>query len=1465
MADGPWNDYQSSDTSGPWDDFKTTSNDSTLKEIVGPVVAARDMALAIPKTFAQVALAGAARGVGAFTGSKATLADTWKTAGEMIDEAAPSLGQKTGMQDTTSYTAPQLPFEKYQQGVNWVANQIPNQDVAGAVQIGSNFLPLGAAFKGAGKLKKLKRVKAEDIPSTGSKAVDDLDAEQTAQEATTTPADAEAGPWDDYSDTQGNAAMRQTTETLNPGAPSPEAGETLPSTTPAPWNTTVDQLGQTADQNKYSAAQASIDARQKVMEQQMAQQQSLSFNAAERVRREQAPTGYGTWLQDQAQSKLLSTRTGDPIADINQQLSGGAKLPPEAPIPETPNPGINNVVNPDPAIQRGYALDSQKLLNEQAMDKATSGIEPNQVPPDAVIPRDSPRAGLTVPRDVNPRFVTDENGIPVRQGMPQPGEDVNLSTPETVNGILGQDTGARNDLGNAIQEANGPKLGPNEPFGAGRLEGPMGSTEMNMDGEAKTVSPEFNTTINRIKASGPRSNQKGMLDTSAFRDIGKMIARVAKAGADLLDKKVTQFENASRRPLSDFIGRLPQDVVQDTPGIKDSVDGIILKPDPGATFLAKALAETPNDAALKDFRPLKGVPLLGRLGIDPKNWQSGAIMAGEKFKSNALQGVGQWLHWMTRANDFRIKTSVKPLEGQLAGMTRNDVIDLHQLAMKELARGSQYDPALVEKHLGAKKAQFFTAFRKAMDDQYDQEMAQRQRLGLPAVTKDQAYYASLRHGDWQQSFYDKDGKLVYHNSSTTQMAATKATAWVKEKFGDKIDWQRSGTEAKYVGSNAPTGLPKDIIGTWQEMGKLFGDSEVGTLIQDTINKYNEDKGINFKNHDERFMNKGKVPGFEGDKPWLEPKENAHAFWTAQMGRLKNGFQWGHMLEVLNEIKPILSNPELLQKQPHIMNYAQQLISKEMGIRGNMLNHLENSLAKTLGVSRSTLYHSAASLKTGTYLAQLSASPGYMLATPFQGLLAPAMHAYMSSKGFKHNPFVTWGKTAVDASAAIIRHSLYDMSGKNVHVPWMSELGKRAQEYMENNGVADKNITDEYKHLGTNKIIGAVKNVLGPTITAPEKMGRMAVFMSMVHHLADERNGMSEADIFRTAHHFTDHTMTDMTHPARPMIVDKFGAAGELSYMYHSFQFNEAHQLSLFGRQFKETGNPIPLALHLGALGFMGGALAIPMVNELDGFWNLIKDGISQWFPEHYSKVAGIGLKGWILQHLPNLLAQGTISAVTGAALSNRFSPNFIDPEHPFSQMAAPIQEGKELASSIGALAHPTKRNAEQAAYMQVPPLMKGQMTAHLDDFKNKNPTNATGRNPDSTMSYRNPNNINDTQTVMKRTANDEKYSSLGMQSTAEFKIKGLRYANNDEQKRQLAAFQNNINLMGTKMFDQDKEGSAKYAKAALALFPDQTKFEAALQNIALAHGLTPEQRDMYAAQTSLEAFTKIKRVLHASH
>jgi hypothetical protein len=1326
----------------------------------------------------------------------------------------------------------------------------------------------------------------------------------------------------------------------------------------------------------------------------------------------------GPWKQYAHQDELPFTNNVEDIA--HQQNAQGSQMDlfhdnqPEAPVPyNAQDIQSQDIANQQAQMdfwkQRAENIQQQQMEQQrpgtisintegnaadpatmEALGRSTEGITYENVPPDGVIPRDANRLPngepmLRVPR--GNEWQTDENGIPVRQGLPE-----STVAPDYINRYMRQDEGARNDLGNAIQEANGPKLGPDEAYGAGPLDQPRiyrNSQRGSVDGDLLnsavqkvkdwfTGSPEagrtrsysleeqaarknaelqfagpgqyitqdrdlagvyggpngrayqvhepfskpfdfnsYRTLSNGTKIAGdklyknlvektgskaaanaelrkqgfdaitftsPRGEKianifepRNLTDIGAARepvkDLGElslvpkeigtqsdkfnvelaraMRGRGSQAGIidgklieathDLVKKAASSFFDLASKPVRSIIGMLPEDHMARVSG-----EDMVYKPRPGADFAKDAVAEGQKD------------PHFFKLA------QSGPLHTAEKpgVNSNALRGVGSWLQWADKRTHLDNRERVNPIQGAIRKLSDDDMVALSKHMIDEQRNNTRQDPSGLSDR--AQKA--YKMMRDEFDKSYNQTVKRAVAKGKEPPTREEAYHASIRQGDFSQSFFAKSGQLIARVSSGSKLEALKADAYFRKNHPD-LDWNKSGS-INYAPDFKGINVPRDVLGAYQEMLKFFdGKDPTVALINDTVSKYLDEKGFSTKGFDQRLMDKKNIRGFEGDKPWLSDKENARSFFSSQVKYLRDANHWNNFQEALDQIDPIMKNEDLVKNQPRIMDYAKSLVQRELGISSNVLERIEKEWAKNFpkvgfvdgkltvaqGISRGNLYKGVSDLKTGTYLTMLGANIPYMITTPIQAALSIPRHMMLSSQGFEHNALNTVINTMRDVGAGLARHTMSSMTGKDVNIP-ISDIGKRMLQYAENNGILDKTILDETGSIHGHAIAEAAKKTIGMTITAPEKLARYSTFVSFAHHLMDA--GLTEADAFQKAERMTNDSLTSMRKLDKPLLVDKFGAGGQLGYVFKSYLFNYYNQMAEYAGHAKR-GNMAPLAAFVGLSFLMGGALSLPGVNEADGFYSMFKNLVAAKFPQFYHD--DLGIKGTLIKDLPTWASMGALSGATGTNIGSRFNTQITNPENPLGDIAVPIQEIKEASTALNWAADPTERHAIQAVHANMGSTLKGQMETRMDAFKNPNPETSDGRDENGRMAYRKASDINDVATDYKRTPSEETKRSLGFYSEDEYKTKQLRYINNTEESRVMDAYTTLMNKAITKGVDGDTAAASRLASAALRLVPDSNKFDEMIEAAAIKHGATPEER-MAMKANAIENLQKLMRL-----
>lgn len=386
---------------------------------------------------------------------------------------------------------------------------------------------------------------------------------------------------------------------------------------------------------------------------------------------------------------------------------------------------------------------------------------------------------------------------------------------------------------------------------------------------------------------------------------------------------------------------------------------------------------------------------------------------------------------------------------------------------------------------------------------------------------------------------------------------------------------------------------------------------------------------------------------------------------------------------------------------------------------------------------------------------------------------------------------------------------------------------------------------------------------------PEKIARASTFMSFVHHLDASGKYTSKAELFQRADELTNHVLTNFNREARPLVVDKFGQAGELFYTYKSALFNQYNNLGIFARDAMK-GKPGALLGALFMTSLLAGSQGFPGVNELDNMWNGVKEVVSNKFPSLYPSLSGHGIKGSIIKHmnefaanakvqeaigagpahfLANTANYGLPSAATNTQLASRFSSAVGDLNNPIDNMFPPIQQLGEWGKAAGALASPNETSLSEAAHNNAPSAIQGAMENQMDIFKTVKQQGGQG--------YANPAKLAEHATSYVRTPKEEAVRYLGMRSLDEATTKSDRFINNQESARLHQAQDASMRDMFDAVIRKDPADVKKYA---LAYFENNgaENFERDLDAKVDAYAFTPEQRSIIKAQ-SIAALKNVQR------
>ena len=815
-------------------------------------------------------------------------------------------------------------------------------------------------------------------------------------------------------------------------------------------------------------------------------------------------------------------------------------------------------------------------------------------------------------------------------------------------------------------------------------------------------------------------------------------------------------------------------------------------------MLSPGVKDMPDPITKFGIGPFKiNAPTLGNtLHSLQQSLKMGLNMEAAKHAENPLlHAISRTLNYAATKTQYQVRTLVAPLERMISSLSTQSLLDLHGALKQEMFREKPYTvEQLREAGYTPEQIKVHQMLRQAYDTAYSVQDAARKMLGMDSISKLDHYYASVWHGDWHMPIVDGNGKLAWYIRTTTKAEGLKALNYLKTNHPElKIP---EDTAPKFMGGNKNPMIPQDVSGAYHDMLGFFKDDPVmSKAVQEGLAQYIADKGYGTVGQSKHFLEKNNVRGFEGDRPWNTPRENAFDGMKAQMSYLKNAMRWSNYQEAIANAKEVLSHPEVNAKLPNTTLYGNSVLEHESGATNALTSQFENSLAKWTGRSRGNLYSIAGDLKTGMYVQQLGLNTAYMIATPMQyAITGPAWHAVLSSvEGHKTGiigGIKTIGLSLTDSAAGVLSHMAHELGMKDMQVP-MSDIGKRALQYAEDSGIVSRNLFDEGGDMGEHRAFGALKSGLGWTIGFPEKVARMNAFMGFVHHLdASGHFKGNEAGMFRLAQEYTNRAMTSFESHDRPQAVANLGTLGQLGYVYKSYVFNQAHTMLAMGK-LASKGNIAPLGLLLGSYALIGGVQNMPVVNELDGLLQGFKTVAANFFPEQYVKhqMANWDLKRTLIEALPvsaayrSTLQQGLVSKATGADIGTHLSGQILDTQHPMNNIpgAVPAQEAKEMLAVAGGIHHWNMDGVYSGVHQALaPPLVKGLMESNIPAFRQ-------GNNPQAQVMYK-PADLNAAQTMEhRRTEDDTWYRNRGLTSYNEGQDKRNIYRANETEQNNDAA------------------------------------------------------------------------------
>lgn len=896
-------------------------------------------------------------------------------------------------------------------------------------------------------------------------------------------------------------------------------------------------------------------------------------------------------------------------------------------------------------------------------------------------------------------------------------------------------------------------------------------------------------------------------------------------------------------------------------------------------YLNKLVPET-KAAAVNFLKPEDTATTISKV-LDPKaadtppiwsSWQSGLQATALKFKNNPLMmALSDHLNYGYHQGQYQVSKLVTPLVKYLSTMPMKEFGELHDLMKTEMFKEQRLTDAELNANYTPKQVGAYKMMRQAFDVAHETQNAALKKLGKKELTKGEAFLASTWHGDYHTPIMtkalDASGKpsLAWYIRTTTRAEGHLALDHLRKTMGDVLDIPDT-LKPEYRPSTRNPNTPHDVVGAYHDMMDFFQKTpELANQVEAALKDYISSKGYTVGGQNRHFMAKANVRGFEGDRPWLSAEVNAKAGMKSQMDYLKSALKWSSAQESIANMKELLANPEVNAKMPNAVEYGTSVLNNELGSTSAYTTALENAIAKYVpaslapnklfkaenyGVSRTSMYHTSADIKSAAYMQALGVSVMYMIATPLQFVLsAPAMHRVLSNQGYNHSILKTSLVATADAMSGIVAHLAHELGVKGEFVP-STDFGRRALKYQEDSGAVSKNMFDESAGLEAHAPVQTLAKGLGWSIGLPEKVARQAAFMSFAHHLKASGKYTNEMEMFHKAEQITEDTLGSFKSFDRPQIVKKLGILGEQESQFKLFAFREFNKLGAFTRMASDyvssggkSGAVSPLLAFAGMYALIGGVQNFPGMKQLDGLVNMIKDYMASEHPEYYSKMPSKTISESLVGMLPessgirDIARSGVPATMTNLALPSRLDLSPIDIEHPFKGLApATGQDIKELGSIFTAATHPTTSAAWiQALHVNGFPGLKGLMETKMDIYK--------GDKQGENQAYMNPTDIMNPKegAGLVRTPEETGIRSVGGMANTEAVRKKAVYESTAEQQRTTQAKQTLVDRIARGLHENNPALIAESSKAFLRITPDDRALDSAINSRLMELHFTPQQ------------------------
>lgn len=1228
----------------------------------GTVAGIADIIAGIPKIGAQSLLAIG----GKLAEPSRSLQNTWETAGAAINETYPPFSQSTN----PASHALMYPFEKYGQGVEWVAEKagkVAGPDVQGAVNITGNFAPipfirpvgkvtsniignLDPGLKNIGVKKPFKEIPQQQTLETPHKTyVEDIPQETRDLQSFYNKLD----------------DPLKLDEPINRGDLSTQEG--------LPFTDSVEKVreAQVADspqrdmfveenqlQRKFDPYQEQL---QKQADMDRLDLQKMAEEGAKQEELDAAFTQRQRMLFEEEQARKVDEQTNR-LEDIEQRLRENKSIPRSelgAIDVKAVMDGIRNFQEGNSTARdvfnafRGAFTDREM---DQALWHANDPRSKDTIALMSPAQFHSLAAGRT-PSEINQW--ADRLHPPIREGLASKGGlwDIPFLRVEKDGQVSAHEGRHRMD----VFKEMGVPLVPVRLHGL--RWGSEAIPERLYPQDSKLVSPElkmaFSQPMPQILTQRKTLNpQAGVIDLNALKEGLQKLRILGKDSPELAPAIKDVQDDGKREAVYNSIPGL--DPFRPTYNTPEKVLASLDKKDLSDTQLKTAKTVKPG---IRTVRVANNNPLIA--------------FGQEKISKMVTEADKD-------ARDFiTSKDGVGPVWEKLQ---ENEKIELHRVLKAGDAEQRRFTPEeLAEAGYSKNQIEFVEKFYKMEDYELDLWNEQRLAIGMEPVKARPGHFRSVFKGDfWSLAMEEgPDGKprIVGFVGTDTKMGYNKVIEDLKAKTPTLTftPMKRRGLSGSYRRSDLAQGMSE--IMEW--LGKNDPRMEQIRQAVQQITVQNADAWMGADLH---ALNKKGIWGNEGNKPWgKDEAKAANEAMKAYLTSWEEAVLSHRNLGVNAELTGLMQNPEVQAKWPNAVEYMNKYTKHMTGTYTSQLAATLNNAIDltTKAVSFGQLGPSAPRAGINQFtkrMGQWTQGFGNMVYTGMQWLqlFATAMPEFMRVD----NPIQVGDSLQVGFRDALTYFKYKNMNDVNI-----SDFQKDMFKYAEDRGLLTFSEFDDVSKVTQNKtsrafdkIVDYNRSNLGETPTRP------FVFFVFADLLRKQEN-LPDSELFDTAYNLTQYSMTDYHPSERPLMYKDLGVAGQLAGSLQQYKHSYVNQMVQWG---KDVGkHPATAIAGLTAALTLSGYRGLPGYDDADAIvkWLTNKFGDKQ---TSIAQIVASNAPEWLSYEAPSF---GLLSSETGINFSSRLGMAQLSPESPIEALSP--YAGK--AARLGEHAYETLRGANPKA------------------------------------------------------------------------------------------------------------------------------------------------------------------------